>query len=822
MNLFRSTGQTMKTNLLKLFRPSKRKNKASKIGETSKKQPLFVTPFIKTSTYRILGCILLSAVIAILIAPQLTVPKYNYQPGDISKNNIRAPRDFTVEDKQTTEKRRVEKSESVLSVYDFNSRAEEEVEKRITSAFSIMRETIKNLPEKQKQLSIEKDKEKVETLLKIQLGQNDFNLLCNRGFKKEIEDYLLDLILPYAQRWIVISKEQLFKERARGIILRDIYTKEEIIIDDFSSFIDLKEAQILLKRDAPRILKNVRTNVRRTIINLAVKLIEPTITFNKIETNAHRVAATEDVSPLYYNVKKGEIIVREGAKISGATLVKLKALTNLKGKKSILWGLAGYFLFSFLSLNVLYRFSNIPLRSSAISRITRRDFTFLCTTFILTFLVIKFCVISAKVFSKGYTAIPLDPYFYLIPFSFAAIVVSVVLTPRLAALSSIVISMFSCFLLDNRFSFFIYSFISALIAAQEVSLSKERKTIIRAGLIVGATNALLILSLYFISGDVFKMETLASIGFGFMGGILAAVLATGIIPIAEIMFNYTTDIKLLELADLNQTVLRKLLISAPGTYHHSILVGILAEAAAESINANPLLARVSAYYHDIGKMKKPLYFVENQKGVENKHDKLLPSMSSLIISTHVKEGVEIAKQYRLGKIIQDIISQHHGTSCINYFFQKAKDLHEGGNQLVSDKDFRYPGPKPQTKEAGIVMLADAVEATSKTLSDPTPARIQGKVQKIINNIFTDGQLDECELTLKDLHLIAESFIRILNGIFHSRIEYPEKSAKESNGKDLDQKSAKTDINRQSSDTANSERDLGRIGITKSRDKHSAA
>ncbi|GAG67388.1 unnamed protein product, partial [marine sediment metagenome] len=429
------------------------------------------------------------------------------------------------------------------------------------------------------------------------------------------------------------------------------------------------------------------------------------------------------------------------------------------------------------------------------------------------FLIIKFFAGSARTFSKAITVIPVDSYFYAIPFAFAAIVVSTVLTPQLAALSAIIISMFACFLLDNRFVFFIYSFIGSLIASQEVVQNKERKTIIRAGLIVGVLNSALILSFYLISGDIFRAEVFISFGFGLLSGLLSSILAIGVIPVIEIIFNYTTNIKLLELADLNQPGLRKLLIEAPGTYHHSILVGILSETAAEAIHANSLLTRVSAYYHDIGKIRKPLYFVENQQGLENKHDKLLPSMSSLIISAHVKDGLETAKQYHLGKNIQDIILQHHGTSCMNYFYRKAIELNAEGNQPVSDKDFRYPGPKPQTKEAGIVMLADAVEASSKTLSDPTPSRIQGMVQQIINNIFADGQLDECELTLKDLHLIADSFNRVLNGIFHSRIEYPESSEKESNGKskssDLDKKSAKTGQDQSALDQTNNERDLGR-------------
>jgi len=814
----------MKDKLLKYLKPEKKKASKIEDAKKSKRSDILTKPFIEPATHRFLICILLSAVIALLISPRLTVPQHTYLPGDISRQNIRAPEDFSVEDTETTDIRKKEKTDSVLSVYDFNSRAEVELEKRVSTAFSAARKAIQGLRNKKLTATNKQSYRQFQNLLGIQVAPEDFNLLAQRNFKKEIDDLLLELTIPFTQREVVISKEHLFKERGHGIVLRDVHSNEEIIVDDFSSIIDIREAQALLKRDARTVLKNVRIDVKKTIVNIGLELIEPTITFNRVETTNRKNEAVREISPLYYHVKKGEIIVREGARITKADLVKLNAVSNLKKEQSILWTVLGYFILSFISLHVLYRFSIKNLGTGKVSPFSRRDLMFLCLTFILSFLIIKLFAGSAKTFSKAITVVPLDAYFYAIPFAFPAIVISIVLSPQLAALCAIIVSMFSCFLIDNRFVFFIYSFIGALVAAQEVVQSKERKTIIRAGLIAGSLNALLILSLYMISGSIFRTDILISFGFGLLSGLLSAVLATGIIPIVEIIFNYTTSIKLLELADLNQPGLRKLLIEAPGTYHHSILVGILAEAAAEAIHADSLLTRVSAYYHDIGKIKKPLYFVENQKGVENKHDKLLPSMSSLIIAAHVKDGAETAKQFGLGKTIQNIILQHHGTSCMTYFYRKAIELNAEGNQPVSDKDFRYPGPKPQTKEAGIVMLADAVEASSKTLSDPTPARIQGMVQQIINNIFADGQLDECELTLKDLHLIAENFNRVLNGIFHSRIEYPESNEKETNGKtkppDLDKKPPKTGSDQSAFDSANNERDLGRIGITKSRSKHS--
>lgn len=284
----------------------------------------------------------------------------------------------------------------------------------------------------------------------------------------------------------------------------------------------------------------------------------------------------------------------------------------------------------------------------------------------------------------------------------------------------------------------------------------------------------------------------------------------------EVLFNFTSDFRLLELRNLDQPILRELMVMAPGTYHHSIIVGNMVEAAAEAIGANPLLAKTAAYYHDVGKIKKPAYFVENQLGGENKHEKLAPSMSSLILLAHVKDGVELGRQNRVGSQIIDIIRQHHGTSFISYFYNKAKQQ-AANPQQINIEDYRYPGPRPQTKEAGLVLLADQVEAASKTLLDPTPARIQGLVQKIINNIFADGQLDECELTLKDLHQIAKSFIKILSGIFHQRIEYPaspDKSVvdKKKGNEDLDKQPTKKDSHKPSEDQEKSREDLKRLGI----------
>jgi putative nucleotidyltransferase with HDIG domain len=301
---------------------------------------------------------------------------------------------------------------------------------------------------------------------------------------------------------------------------------------------------------------------------------------------------------------------------------------------------------------------------------------------------------------------------------------------------------------------------------------KQRTALIKAGLFVGSVNVILVLGI-----DLLTENVTPGINFGFdllcafLGGAGVAVVISFLLPAFESFFQRTTDIKLLELSNHNIPILRQLTIEAPGTYHHSVVVGTLAESAAEAIGANAIFCRTAALYHDIGKLRKVDYFVENQIG-PNKHDKLSARMSALIIASHVKEGIDMAKEMDLPQEIIDAIPQHHGTKLITYFYEKAKEHQDPSLGEVSEEEFRYPGPKPQTKEAGIIMVADGVEAASRTLEDPSSARVKGMIRQIIDYIFLDGQLDECDLTLRDLEKISQSFLRVIVGMHHHRVDYP--------------------------------------------------
>ncbi|RMG21201.1 MAG: HDIG domain-containing protein, partial [Deltaproteobacteria bacterium] len=310
--------------------------------------------------------------------------------------------------------------------------------------------------------------------------------------------------------------------------------------------------------------------------------------------------------------------------------------------------------------------------------------------------------------------------------------------------------------------------------------AKDRAGIWRAGLLMGVVDALLVVALRLLEDQSDPGGLLLGAGAGVAAGLLSPVIVVGLSPVVESVLGYTTNDRLLYLSNLNNPLLKELVVAAPGTYHHSMVIGTMVEAAAEAIGANPLLARVAAYYHDIGKGKNPLYFAENQKG-ENPHDKLAPSMSALVIRRHVTDGIRMAKAAGLPRPIIDAIPMHHGTRLMSYFWHKAKEEAERkGEPPPPEEAYRHIGPKPRFREAALLMIADSVEAASRTLSDPSPDRLRGLVQKVINTCFADGQFDECDITLKDLHAVTRSFVTSLAGIYHSRPEY-QQPADKSNG-----------------------------------------
>ncbi len=355
---------------------------------------------------------------------------------------------------------------------------------------------------------------------------------------------------------------------------------------------------------------------------------------------------------------------------------------------------------------------------------------------------------------------------YLIPVAMGTMMITILLDVRLGLVANIILAIFVGLYTDSP-SFAVVALTGGLVGSLGVATLGQRSDISRTALSISATNACLIVALGLIQNqtpDVIAFGVL----FGVFNGLISSIFTMGLLPYLENIFGITTSIKLLELANPNQPLLKKLMTEAPGTYHHCIMVGNLGEAAADAIGANGLEVRLGAYYHDIGKLKRPYFFAENQFSGNNPHNSMTPQLSTLIITSHVKDGIEMAKEAKLPPIIVQMIAQHHGDSLVSFFYAKAKET----DPQAKERDYRYEQPKPQTKEAAILMLADTVEAAVRSKKNATPGQIEGFIRTLIKGKLNDGQFDECELTFRDLDLIATAFTRVINGIYHKRIEYP--------------------------------------------------
>jgi cyclic-di-AMP phosphodiesterase PgpH len=374
-------------------------------------------------------------------------------------------------------------------------------------------------------------------------------------------------------------------------------------------------------------------------------------------------------------------------------------------------------------------------------------------------------------FCLGYYLIWRGWSFYFIPIAIIPMI-SVLLFNNLevAYFLSLATSVSMAFFTPEPFKAFFLFMVSCSCSILLVSKARKRAQVIQAGILSGILQLAGLILL-----EHLRIHYPQRYPVILINGLLSGVITLGVMPFFEYALQRVTDISLLELADFNHPILQRLVLEAPGTYHHSLVVGNLADSACSAVGANGLLARIGAYYHDIGKLQKPEYFIENQDIKKNVHDVLAPTMSKLIIMNHIKEGLELAKKYSLSPVLWDFIQQHHGNSLVYYFYRRALLEGKEENQEVSEEGFRYPGPKPNTKETAIVLLADSVEAATRSLKDPSPDKIEETVRKVINNKFIDGQLDECELTLKDIEKISSVFTKILSGIYHSRVSYPQEN-----------------------------------------------
>ncbi|SEB41108.1 HDIG domain-containing metalloprotein [Paenibacillus sp. GP183] len=517
-----------------------------------------------------------------------------------------------------------------------------------------------------------------------------------------------------------------------------------------------------------------KNTTREMVQELVRTVITPNKFFDQKGTEDAKGQARENVKPVYIN--KNDVLVNQGEIITDEIYQRLNKLELLKDKANYLPEL-GLIILTLLFSFFIYMFvrqSSLPIATSN-------------TQLVMLVLIFTLNVIGMKIITLGQNLA--YPYIgYLAPVAMGSILIAILLNASLAFNSSVMFALLSSIIFNTDnvqlfdFRYGLVTLVVCFTAVFTIQRASQRSAILKAGLLISLISMVTITAMLLLNDHYSQRDILFSLAFAAAGGLLTVVFVIGLLPFFELAFGILSPLKMVELSNPNHPLLRKLLTETPGTYHHSIMVGNLSETAAESIGADGLLCRVGSYYHDIGKTKRPMYFIENQTNMENPHDRIDPNLSKSIITAHPRDGVEMLKDYKIPKPIRDIAQQHHGTTLLHYFYQKAIKLNKLAESAEVDKeileeDFRYPGPKAQSKEAAIVGIADSVEAAVRSLRKPTLEQIDTMVHKIIKSRLDDGQFNECDLTLKELDTIEKTLNETLLGIFHSRIDYPSEQDK---------------------------------------------
>ncbi len=703
--------------------------------------------------------------LSILLLRDYQRPRVEQLPaGSVASAEIIAPEDLKIEDTAETKLLRDQAAVQVLPVFDFNVRIAREARSTLEQLFAMGRETPLDA-------TVEDLHDKIEEGIGIPLDPDQISLLKKHRFSSELERLMTEHIESVMLMPVVGSRSQFRRFGASGIIRRDLKSGQEVVVTDLTSVRDKMTASASLKSEKLIWPAEYSVNDRKMLGEILGSLIVPNLEYNEAETEKRRTQMREGIPPAMVIVGRGQPIVSSGQTVTPAQAMLLAeaALHRPIGQRAIEF--AGTIIIVMLLLLVLWQYM---VRYQRQHLRVRRHFLLQIACFVVTLGLARLFFTFASAMSQWSTHTPFNSptgYRYLAPLAVGAVMVTILTDANAAFIFSAILSVFVGVFSGNVY-LATFTLMSSAGAIYHLQNCRDRTALVAAGLWIGAINAATTLALDLLGANEPGLRLLLFDAFcGYVGGVLATMAASILLPLFEWLFSITTGIKLLELSNLNLPLLKQLAERAPGTYHHSIMVGLLAEAGAEAVGGDALFARVACYYHDIGKSVRPSYFVENQSYMDNRHDKLSPKMSSIVLANHVKQGIEIAKQHKLPPRIIDIIPQHHGTGLMKFFYYKARKGTDDDSTAL-EQEFRYPGPKPRTREAAIIMIADSVEAAARTVDEPTPGKLRNMVDMIIGRLRDDGQFDECDITLRDLRVVAESFVKVLMGIHHHRIAYP--------------------------------------------------
>lgn len=688
----------------------------------------------QSNTKKVLGVLIFFSITILIVFSNFNPKQVTLKPDEVARRDIQSNTTSIIIDEAKTEELRKQAINKVQKVYQEDTYALTATRNEINSFFSLVNDI---------RTTGEDNKNRLEELL---------DTTNKEGRKVETQNTSSQL----AQYLINATPEDLQQMQATSLSIIPRLMEKPITEENLDGVFDQASKQIDQLEYSPQ----AREIMKIVIINA----IKPNLVFNKEATDKAIKEAMDSVKPVQKTVKAGEKIVREGERVTPEQISTLEQL-GIQRSKSYPLTLVGTAIFVLLTFWLTIEFVRRYYKKIYENHMLM---LLLGLIFILILSITRFLTIIKIGELPDINAL----IGYLAPVAAGSMLIAILLDNRLAYFMTMIMALYVGLLTEgNQLFYAITAFFGGTVGIFQVYRLNQTSDLARSGFYIALANIISIMTLSLIGGNVTLNLILVGMAIGAVNGILSAVLMIGALPYLESAFSITSMIKLLELSNPNNELLKKLLMEAPGTYHHSLMVGNLAEAAAEPIGANPLLVRVGAYYHDIGKIKRTDYFVENQRGFDNPHEKIAPALSALIITSHVREGVELAREAHMPQDIIDFIEQHHGTSLAKYFYSRA--LEEDREGTLNEDSFRYEGPKPQSKEVALVMLADSVEAGVRSLQDPTPEKIKNMVRRIIQDKLNDGQLESCDLTFKDLDVIANSFCTSLEGLYHKRIEYPE-------------------------------------------------
>jgi putative nucleotidyltransferase with HDIG domain len=702
-------------------------------------------------------------------------------PGAIAERDYTAPRDLLVEDGEATRQKQRAARDAVLPVYDLDSTQILERDRAFADTFARGRQVLARAGGDRKAAAAELAREWTEEGKApggLRLTPEGVALLAERGFSSELEDRLRGLVAQVLRRGVVDNKTLLLEQRLRGVTLRDPASgREQTHLDLFGHLGYPAEVQDLLEAEV-RGWSGHSIEERRKLSVLLLANLPPNLVLDRTETAARQESAAAGVARVLNLIRKGQVVVRKGDVVDPA---HARIVAQLQGDRSLARQLPA--IVATLGLLALAAF--VLHLSGRRNRERERGASpvrrFSQGTFLLALALpgLKFFLVVGSALSRVFEMPPFDSglsYAYAAPYAALALLAALLLGRGSAFVLASVFAVLAARFDGDGLWITLYAFAGSVAAIYALDRLQVRHRLVtaRVGMVVGAVNVGMVLLLTALTG--WGERGAVQVGFdvvcGWLSGLLVAVIASFALPILEWLFGVTTDIKLVELSNTNLPLLRRLAFEAPGTFQHSLMVANLAKEGCEAIGADPVLAYSAGLYHDVGKVMRPDYFIENQRGGRNRHDKLLPSMSALILVSHIREGLELAHAHGLPQVLQDAIAQHHGTRLMRYFYNRAVETRLPDAGEIAEETYRYPGPRPQNRVMGVLMLADAIEAASRTLTEPTAAKIRSLIQTILDDCLRDGQFDDTDLTLADLRRVADAFERILSNIFHQRVDYP--------------------------------------------------